>query len=65
MRKSKNYFNKNRNYEHWCKFKTQRNFYQNLLRKKKRTISAIQMLVTKLITKVFRSLQNLISVTRG
>ena len=35
MRKSKNYFNKNRNYEHWCKFKTQRNFYQNILRKKK------------------------------
>ena len=35
MRKSKNYFNKNRNYEHWCKFKTQRNFYQNILRKKR------------------------------
>ena len=33
--KLKNNFNKNRNHESWCKFKTQRNYCVNLLRKSK------------------------------
>ena len=34
--KLKNNFNKNRNHENWCKYKTQRNYYVNLLRKSKK-----------------------------
>ena len=34
--KLKNNFNKNRNHENWCKFKTQRNYCGNLLRKSKK-----------------------------
>ena len=33
--KLRNMFNKNRNYENWCKYKRQRNLCLNLLRKKK------------------------------
>ena len=32
----KNNFNKNRNHENWCKYKTQRNYCVNLLRKSKK-----------------------------
>ena len=31
--KLKNNFNKNRNHENWCKYKTQRNYFVNLFRK--------------------------------
>ena len=34
--KLKNNFNKNRNHENWCKYKTQRNYCVNLLRKSKK-----------------------------
>ena len=34
--KLKNNFNKNINHENWCKYKTQRNYYVNLLRKLKK-----------------------------
>ena len=34
--KLKNSFNKDRSYENWCKYKRQRNFCVNLLRKTKR-----------------------------
>ena len=38
MKSSKlnNNFNKNRNHENWCKYKTQRNYCVNLLRKSKK-----------------------------
>ena len=34
--KLKNNFNMNRNHENWCKYKTQRNYWVNLLRKSKK-----------------------------
>ena len=34
--KLKNNFNMNRNHENWCKYKTQRNYRVNLLRKSKK-----------------------------
>ena len=34
--KLKNNFNMNRNHENWCKYKTQRNYWLNLLRKSKK-----------------------------
>ena len=33
---NKNRINKNRNHKNWCKYKTQRNYCQNLLRKSKK-----------------------------
>ena len=35
--KLRNIFNKNRNYENWCKYKRQRNLCLNLLRKTKKS----------------------------
>ena len=35
--KLKNIFNKNRNYENWCKYKCQRNLFLNLLRKTRKS----------------------------
>ena len=37
--KLRNIFNKNRNYENWCKYKRQRNLCLNLLRKTKKSFS--------------------------
>ena len=37
LRKLRNIFNKNRNYENWCKYKRQRNLCLNLLRKTKKS----------------------------
>ena len=36
--KLRNNYNKNRNYENWCKYKRQRNLYLNLLRKTKKEL---------------------------
>ena len=38
--KLKNNFNKNRNHENWCKYKTQRNYCVILLTNQKSNISA-------------------------
>ena len=35
--KLRNIFNKNRNYENWCKYKRQRNLYLNISRKTKKS----------------------------